>query len=55
MMTAAGTSAACFVRLLDAARGTKDNTRPMIRAFLSVSPEHNATPPGIIKDGRGLT
>jgi hypothetical protein len=55
MITAAGISVVCLVRLVGAARGTKDSTMPMIRAFLSVSPEHNATPPNIIKDGRGLT
>jgi hypothetical protein len=27
----------------------------MVRAFLSVAPEHNATPPNMIKAGRGLT
>jgi hypothetical protein len=31
--------------LFAAARGTKDSTMPMVRAFLSVAPEHNATPP----------
>jgi hypothetical protein len=27
----------------------------MVRVFLSVAPEHNATPPNVIKAGRGLT
>jgi len=55
MMTAAGVPALGWDRLLAAARGTKDKTMPMVRAFLSVSPEHNATPPNPIKRARGLT
>jgi hypothetical protein len=55
MMTAAGVPALGWGRLLAAARGTKDKTMPMVRAFLSVSPEHNATPPNPIKRARGLT
>jgi hypothetical protein len=55
MITAAGISAVCFALVFGAVRGTKDSTMPMVRAFLSVSPEHNATPPNAIKAGRGLT
>jgi hypothetical protein len=55
MITAAGVPVFRSARLVAAVRGTKDSTMPMVRAFLSVSPEHNATPPNIIKAGRGLT
>ncbi|CCV05147.1 hypothetical protein MESS2_150028 [Mesorhizobium metallidurans STM 2683] len=55
MITAAGVPVFRFARLVAAVRGTKDNTMPMVRAFLSVAPEHNATPPILIKDGSRLT
>ena len=42
-------------RLVAACRGTKDSILPMIRAFLSVGPEHNATPPNMNKKPRELT
>lgn len=42
-------------RLVAACRGTKDSILPMIRAFLSVGPEHNATPPNMNKARRELT
>lgn len=54
-MTAAAMSVFRGGLLFAAGRGMKDSILPMVRAFLSVGPEHNATPPIPIKAGRGLT
>ena len=54
-MTVAGWSAVLGGRLVAARRGTKDSTLPMVLAFLSVEPEHNATPPDTNKAPRELT
>jgi len=54
-MTAAGAETTDGGRVIAAARGVKDNILHMVRAFLSVQPEHNATPPTHDKATRGLT
>lgn len=54
-MTAAGAVKVGGGRFVAAIRGVKDRTLPMVRAFLSVVPEHNATPPPNDKATRELT
>lgn len=44
-MTSAAVALLYGGRLIAAGRGMKDSTLPMVRVFLSVSPEPNATPP----------
>jgi hypothetical protein len=55
MMTAAGVVTVSGGRFVAAVRGVKDSILPMVRVFLSVAPEHNATPPSLDKATRGLT
>jgi hypothetical protein len=55
MMTAAGVVTVSGGRFVAAVRGVKDSILPRVRVFLSVAPEHNATPPSLDKATRGLT
>ncbi len=52
-MTAAGVSGAGGGRFPAASRGVKDSILPMVRVFLSVAQEHNATPPSEIRPSEG--
>jgi len=45
MMTAADAAKFGGGRVVAAFRGVKDSILPIVRVFLSVRPEHNATPP----------